>query len=73
MGVTGVTFDGTFQGPVGTYTNGWQSIGKFEATDKAMVDLYQQDVGGVTVTAQQTPKYKLIDNLDLFLMATGCL
>ena len=30
MGATGVTFDGTFQGPGDTYANGWQSIGKFK-------------------------------------------
>ena len=48
MGSTGVNFDGQFQGPGDMYSEGWQSIGEFEATDNQMVDLYQQEVGGVT-------------------------
>jgi hypothetical protein len=63
MGDTGVDFNGEYQGPEDMYAEGWQSIGEYEATDQHMVNLYQQDVGGVTVTAQQTPQYNVTDEL----------
>ena len=41
MGDTGVDFNGEFQGPGDIYSEGWKSIGEFEATDNQMVDFHE--------------------------------
>ena len=42
----------------GASDNGWKPIGPLEATDHVMVELYEQDINGVTITAQQGSRFE---------------